>query len=226
MAPGGITAVRVCPLCGSAGGDGPSRKTQPVAGSDFLRCARCSLVFRAPEAHLSLEAEREFYLTHENDPYDPGYRKFLGQLAEPLIRRLAPGAEGLDYGCGPGPALPLMLQERGLPTLGFDPFFARYPALLERSYDFVTCTETAEHFRDPAHEFAKLRSLLRPGGWLAVMTQWYTSSTDFKNWRYARDPTHVCFYSAQTFEWLGAALDMDANLITPNICLLQRHLAD
>ena len=39
--------------------------------------------------------------------------RFLGRLAEPLVERLDPGASGLDFGCGPGPALAAMLTRRG-----------------------------------------------------------------------------------------------------------------
>ena len=32
---------------------------------------------------------------------------------EPLLARLGPASHGLDYGCGPGPALATMLREEG-----------------------------------------------------------------------------------------------------------------
>jgi len=44
---------------------------------------------------------------------DPRYRRFLARLAEPLIAHLPKGARGLDFGCGPGPTLSLMLREAG-----------------------------------------------------------------------------------------------------------------
>jgi len=157
----------------------------------------------APEDRPTPEEERAHYRTHRNDAGDPGYRAFLARVADPLAARLAPGAEGLDYGAGPGPALAAMLRERGFPTAVYDPFFAPDADALRRTYDFVTCTETAEHFHAPGDEFARLDGLLRPGGILAVMTEMLEDGRDFAAWRYARDPTHVSFYRPRTMRWIA-----------------------
>ena len=61
--------------------------------------------------HLSAADEKAQYDLHENDPNDPGYRAFLDRLAGPLDKRLAPHSHGLDFGCGPGPTLSVMLEE-------------------------------------------------------------------------------------------------------------------
>jgi SAM-dependent methyltransferase len=188
-----------CPLCH---GD----EVAPLAtvqGKEYLECRTCGLAFLQPEARLDSVAERARYELHENDPGDLGYRDFLGRLARPLIRRLQPGAHGLDYGSGPGPTLSLMLEEKGFPMEIYDPFFAPDPAVLERRYDFVTCTETAEHFHDPAREFGRLHRLIRPGGWLGVMTETREPERSFQDWHYVREPTHVCFYQARTMEWVA-----------------------
>lgn len=89
------------------------------------------------------------YDLHRNDPDDGDYRNFLARLVTPLMQRLHPGMEGLDYGYGPGPALAQMLTEAGMRMALYDPFYAPDTAVLNRTYDFVTCTETAEHFRRP-----------------------------------------------------------------------------
>lgn len=195
-----MTDHPACTLC-------LSERVRPfvrVQGRAYLECEVCALVFMAPGDRLDAAAERAHYGTHENDPADPGYRAWLDRLALPLAERLAPGAEGLDYGSGPGPALSVMLRERGFETEIFDPFFAPDPAPLGRTYDFVTCTETAEHFFSPAGEFARLDGLLRPGGWLGVMTGVLEEGRVFTDWRYARDPTHVSIYRPATLEWIAA----------------------
>ncbi len=84
----------------------------------------------------------------------------------------------------------------------YDPFFAPDPAVLDGSYDFITCTETVEHFFSPADEFERLNKMLRNGGWLGVMTEMRNDSS-FENWWYTRDPTHVCFYRVETMEWIA-----------------------
>lgn len=169
-----------------------------VEGRDYFRCDACEATFLAPHQHLPAVRERAEYELHRNDGADPGYRRFLDRLAQPLLARLAPACEGLDYGCGPGPLLAGMLREAGHDVAAYDPFFAPDATMLQRDYDFITCTEVVEHFHRPAEEFARLDMLLRPGGWLGIMTCFQTDDARFARWHYRRDPTHVVFYREAT----------------------------
>lgn len=187
-----------CPLCGT-----PARAIDPAHHRRWFDCDACGLVFVHPADRPDAATEAAHYTTHENDPGDPGYRGFLDRLAAPLARLLDPGAEGLDYGSGPGPTLSVMLSERGFPTAAWDPFFAPDPAPLTRTWDFVTCSETVEHFHQPARAYARLSERVRPGGLLAIMTEPVPGDVDLGGWRYARDPTHVSLHRPRTFEWLA-----------------------
>jgi hypothetical protein len=196
-----------------------------VHGRTCFDCGSCGLVFVAPWQRPGPAEERAHYGTHRNHPDDPGYRRFLARLAEPLALRLEPEAEGLDYGCGPGPALPAMLRERGFRVAQYDPYFASDPVVLRRTYDFLTCTEVAEHFHEPAVEFDRLRSLLRPGGWLGLMTEVLKEETRLEGWRYARDPTHVCFYRARTLEWIARGFGWAIERPDPDVALFRAPVA-
>lgn len=196
--PGAATAAPPCPLCGLAQG-----APAVSAGRRFSDCAGCGLVSVDRSALPSPEQAFEQYALHRNDPDDPRYRRFLSQLTAPLLAKLAPGAQGLDFGCGPGPAIGPMLAEAGCPVATYDPCFADDPAVLEHQYDFVTATEVVEHFHHPASAFAQFDALIRPGGWLGVMTLLLTPETDFRTWFYARDPTHVAFYRPGTLRWIA-----------------------
>ncbi len=103
-----------------------------------------------------------------------------------------------------------------------DPFFHPNPEAMDRTYDFVTCTETAEHFHRPADEFARLMSLVRPAGWLAIMTCFQTDDTQFANWHYRRDPTHVVFYREETLRFLAAACGWHCEVPVKNVALMQK----
>ena len=175
-----------------------------------------------PRHWLSRDAELAIYQQHENAVDDPGYRRFLSKLADPLLARLSPGSSGLDYGCGPGPALAAMLAEAGHRVALYDPFFAPDPAPLSQSYDFITCTEVAEHFHTPHAEFTRLRALLRPGGWLAVMTCFQTDDARFRDWHYRTDPSHVVFYRAETFQYLARLWGWNCDIPRKDVALLQR----
>ena len=207
-----------CPVCRAA----TARPFMTVATSDYWRCEACEATFLDPGQRLSPQAERAHYLTHRNDPSDEGYRAFLARLAGPLLERIGPGGEGLDYGCGPGPALAAMLQDAGHRVSLYDPFFADDPAALARTYDFITCTETAEHFHDPRAEFARLDGLLRPGGWLAVMTCFQTDDGRFAAWRYRADPTHVVFYREATLRGLARRLGYSCEIPCKDVALMRK----
>lgn len=209
-----------CPLCAHA--------TDTVAEDRrrrYFQCAACALIFADPATHLAAAAEKAVYDLHRNDPADAGYRAFLARLSTPLLTRLRPGMEGLDYGCGPGPALSAMLAGAGMRMTDYDPHYAPDPAALERDYDFVTCTEVVEHFRQPAEDWARLTALLRPGGWLGVMTQLVISRERFRGWQYKNDPTHVAFYSPQTFAWIGARFGLTVERADTAVLLLRKPLS-
>jgi hypothetical protein len=109
----------------------------------------------------------------------------------------------LDYGAGHQPVLSEHLRALGYTMTIYDPYFWPATEALETSYDFVVACEVAEHFFDPAAEFARLRRLVRPAGALLLNTEIYNDGIEFENWYYRRDPTHVVFYSARTLEWIG-----------------------
>jgi hypothetical protein len=103
-----------------------SGRAEPFAhvdGRDYWRCPQCGATFLDDSQLPDPDTERAQYLLHENDPADERYRAFLNRLAQPLLRRLGPAREGLDYGCGPGPALGRMLIEAGHAVRFYDPFF-------------------------------------------------------------------------------------------------------
>lgn len=195
---------------------------QTIGTSLYWRCHDCQGTFIDESCLPDTESELAQYRLHRNAIADPGYRAFLNRLAAPLLARLKAPAEGLDYGCGPGPALAQMLTEAGHPMRVYDPFFAPDAAALQRTYDFITCTETAEHFHQPAGEFERLDRLLRPGGQLALMTCFQTDDDKFRDWHYRRDPTHVAFYRAETFRHLAARHDWQCEIPVANVVLMKK----
>lgn len=193
-----------CPLCkGSESGLYYTDRTR-----DYFQCGMCGLVFVPERFRLSAEEERARYDLHENDPSDAGYRRFLKGLLEPMAARLKPGAEGLDFGCGPGPTLSLMFAEAGFSCANYDPFYAPDETALLRTYDFVSCSEVIEHCYDPYAVFGQMLSLLKPGGVLGIMTQLVRDREAFARWHYIDDRTHVCFFSNETLKWVGDTFDV------------------
>lgn len=216
--PGAASSPPTCPVCLESA----PRPFMVVGGRDYWRCEACEATFLAPTQRPTPADERAEYLLHANDPQDAGYRCFLSRLAGPLLARLPPACEGLDYGCGPGPALAAMLREAGHDVALYDPFFAPDAAVLERRYDFITCTEAAEHFHDPAGEFDRFDRMLRPGGWLALMTCFQTDDARFARWHYRRDPTHVVFYRAATFQCIARRFGWQCEVPCKDVVLMRK----
>lgn len=201
---------------------------------DYWRCEGCAATFVDPAQLPDIAVERAQYALHQNHPDDVGYRAFLERLATPLLQRLRSrqtqgrdaGLRGLDYGCGPGPALATMLREAGHRMALYDPLFCDDPAVLTGAYDFITCTEVAEHFHHPAQEFARLDRLLEPGGWLGVTTSFMPDDGHFARWHYRRDPTHVVFYRAETFDELARRRGWYCEIPCINVALLLKPESD
>lgn len=114
-----------------------------------------------------------------------------------------------------------MLAERGLTVRAYDPIYAPATMSLQAQYDFVTCTEAVEHFHRPAREWSLLIALLKPTGWLAIMTKLHQGKDAFSTWHYKNDPTHVSFFSRRSFEYLADRDRLRLEFIGNDVILLQ-----
>ena len=209
---------RQCIVCGTFSADFFAR----VDGARYERCGTCGATFLNPAQRLSSEEESAQYRLHRNDPDDDGYRRFLSKLADPLLQRLPLQAKGLDYGCGPGPALACMLSEAGHHVRLFDPLFFPDSEALADLYDFIVCAEVIEHFHRPAEEFARLDRMLRPGGWLALMTCFQTDDERFAAWHYRREQTHVVFFSEATLRYIARQHRWRCEIPVKDVALMQK----
>ena len=104
----------------------------------------------------------------------------------------------------------------------YDSFYYPDRRVFHGSYDFISATEVVEHLHRPGMELARLWSLLRPGGTLAVMTKLVRDPGAFANWHYKNDPTHVCFFSADTWRWWAARQDAELELVGADVILLEK----
>lgn len=157
--------------------------------------------------HLSLLEEKAIYDLHENSLDDAGYLTFLSRAITPLKSYLTnkrkSEVKGLDYGCGPAPALANQLQNDGYSVDVYDPIYAPNQAILNSQYDFVSCTEVVEHFNNPKPALETLFNLVKPQGVLVIMTKLVINQERFAQWHYKNDLTHVAFYCEQTFEYIA-----------------------
>jgi len=206
-----VPEEQVCPLC--CYGDAIAYHQDKTRL--YLNCRVCDLVFVPPAQHLSAVDEKACYDLHNNQADDPGYRRFLDRLFSPMCERLTPGASGLDIGCGPGPTLSGMFEDMGHAVALYDPFYAPDTSVLSARYDFITLSEVIEHMATPGSDMDNLWSCLKPGGWLGIMTKRVHDLEAFRGWHYITDPTHISYFSEETFRWMTArwtAMGHAANL--------------
>jgi hypothetical protein len=115
-----------------------------------------------------------------------------------------------------------MLKSDGYKMEIYDPFFFPDEDVFSKHYSFITCTETAEHFFNPYEEFKALDEILKKKGWLALMTCFMTEDDLFEGWHYRKDPTHVSFYSEETFKVIAAQRNWTVEIPAKDIVLFNK----
>ena len=214
-----------CPLCHGLFSESETELFFEDKKRPYYRCNHCALVFVPPAYHLSSESEKAEYDKHENVIDDPGYLKFLSRVIDPLVVRLNQYQcvpSGLDFGCGPGPALAAELNRSGFKCAVYDIYYHNDPEVLNKQYDFVTCTEVVEHFNDPASALKVLFSLVKPGGVLAIMTKLVINKERFSTWHYKNDPTHISFFSQETMAFLSDQFGFSVEFIDNDVIFFSR----
>lgn len=186
----------------------------------YYCCQECHLIFVPKEQHLPEEALKNRYSFHQNNPDDEGYCQFLNTLLGPIEAYLKPQSKGLDYGCGPGPTIAKLMGKRGHQVENYDLFFAHDISKLERSYDFVTCTEVVEHFVNPHQDWRQLMQV-SSGAVLGVMSSFYSNDVEFSSWYYKNDPTHVAFYQEKTIHYLKDYYQLELLEFNPRFAIFK-----
>lgn len=213
-----------CTLCQSS--DLKLIRSHVVVNSEgqCFHCQNCDLIFKNPADYWSWEKQKHRYDQHNNNLEEPGYVQYFEQLLKPLDSYLREFSikHGLDWGSGPEPVLQELMKRRGVKMDIFDPIYHNFEEVLEQSYPLLTCTEVIEHFMEPRKSLVKMQGFLGEGGVFAGMTQFHLGPEHFANWWYAKDPTHVSFYSEKTFHWLSEFLGLKILSLHSPIFILQR----
>lgn len=208
-----------CPLCDN------SKSFYTLQGQQkrvFQECENCRLIFTESKFFPSLAEERSRYLSHNNGIQYPGYVNFLKQIIEPSLPFLSANMRGLDYGCGPMPTLSILLKNEGLLCLDYDPLF--FPVMPDGLFDFIFATECFEHFHKPGKEIEKISGILKPGGYLMIMTTQWESRDNFSSWYYTNDLTHVSFYHKNTFDYIADEYGFSQKLLKDSkIVILKKN---
>lgn len=190
---------------------------------EYWQCLVCDVVFVPQLFHLQKNEEKAEYDLHQNSSDDIGYRKFLERILQPVLGQISEKSVGLDFGCGPGPTLSKMFEEKGHKMSLYDLYYYPDKTVLRYRYDFITLSEVAEHLAQPMGIFTQLWQLLKEEGILAVMTKRVHGKEAFSSWHYKNDPTHIIFYSEATARWLAKQLNAQLDIIGADVFLLRKR---
>lgn len=209
-----------CPLCNSN-----SNFYHQDNRRRYFNCTYCDLVFVEPTMLPSAREEKAEYDLHQNAFDDQGYIQFLNRMVIPIEQYIDKPSEGLDFGCGPNAVLASLLENRGYTMTTYDPYYANHKNVLsaEREYNFIVCTEAIEHFHQPKREWELWQTLLKPKGWIAIMTKRVINKDRFASWHYKNDQTHVSFFSDNTFKYLAEKYHFSLKLVSSDIVLLHKQ---
>lgn len=211
-----------CPVC--------AKSTDIILTSDFDKeyhlCSNCELIFLDSKYFISHEEEKDRYSKHDNNAQNKGYVKmfknFISVAIEPFIQE----GMALEFGCGHGPVLGDMLKDMGFLVDLYDYYFYPEWEPEKDKYDLVTTTEVLEHIANPNTAFEVFSKVIKPGGLLSLMTLFAPQDKSvFSSWWYAKDDTHIVFYTEKTIAYLAKKYGFDIVFCNgKNICTLRKKL--
>ncbi|QEN06095.1 methyltransferase domain-containing protein [Thiospirochaeta perfilievii] len=210
----------ICPLCNSL----EVKFYLKDKKREYLICNSCELIYVPKSYHLTSVEERSRYVKHDNSIDDPSYLNFLSRIVGPLLSNITniDSSEGLDFGCGPGPVLKKILEKSNLVLEEYDLYFKNDKELLKRNWDFIVSTEVVEHLIKPGEVLIDLWKIINEKGFLAIMTRLYDGVENFNAWYYKGDPTHICFFSKNTFNYLAQLFNCEIQFFDKDIIILKK----
>lgn len=188
-----------CRVCGHL----TTEWTHLRMASKYFYCNHCEFISKDETMRVTPEEAFRIYNTHKNSIDDQRYvayfQKFLKEAVFPFSNGMK---NGFDFGSGPDPVLAQILtRDYGYEMDIYDLYYAPDRIHIGKKYDLVTSTEVAEHIPEPLNYFRQLKSLLTDTGTLAIMTQFHqNNSLHFSDWHYARDKSHISFYTEKTMK--------------------------
>jgi len=208
-----------CPLCNNL----QTYTFSQDKKREYFRCRNCHIIFVPQIYHLDNEKEKKRYDLHINNSNDKNYISFLSRIINPLISYISPYSNGLDFGCGPGPILKKILCDYNYNIDEFDIYFKNDSHLLNKKWDFIVSTEVFEHLSKPYDVLLQLWSILNYNGIILIMTNLYHNEIDFKSWYYKGDPTHISFFSKETFQWISREINCNIEFFDKDIIILKKY---
>jgi len=176
--------------------------------------------------YLEASLEKKHYDNHDNNLESLGYVKMFENLIEEFVIPESNNIKtALDFGCGEGEVLPILLERAGISCDRYDLFYFPQKVYEDKKYDLIVSTEVIEHLANPLDTIKELLLHLNKDGYLLLMTYFHPSDDEkFLKWFYIKDMTHIGFFSLKTFEYLASELGLEIlKHNSKNIVLLKNN---
>lgn len=177
----------------------------------YYRCKECDYIFMDNEHHLDATLEKKHYDNHDNNLESLGYVKMFENLINEFVKIESNSINtALDFGCGEGEVLPILLERVGISCDRYDLFYFPQKVYKDKKYDLIVSTEVIEHLANPLDTLKELLLHLNKDGYLLLMTYFHPSDDEkFLKWFYIKDVTHIGLFSLKTFEHLASELGLE-----------------
>ncbi len=182
-------------------------QTDEFVNDDILyyHCKRCEYIFKSPKYYRDFDTQKKRYNLHQNEEESEGYIAYFQRFLDFVLPLVSTPKNSLDFGCGVSSLLSKLLINNGIECDYYDPIYYPNREYKDKKYDLIVSVEVYEHLHNPNKVFKELISLLNSGGYLAIQTEFHPNNVaKFKKWYYHKDPTHILFFRAKTFEVLAS----------------------
>lgn len=209
-----------CPLC---------RKNEffnnqfRVKNKLYGLCKYCGLIQLNKEYLINNYEEKNRYKLHNNSITNEKYTNYLKNIIHTIIKPyLKKDDYILDFGSGPEPVLSELLKKDGYRNVYvYDKYFSDNKSAFNRNYNAITAIEVIEHVININDIISNLCRRLKKDGYLIIKTNFY-NNTDFVNWWYVQDITHVTFLSHKTLKYLADFYNMNIISISESSVILKK----
>jgi SAM-dependent methyltransferase len=199
--------MKKCKICSSFATAITDTKTKKI----YHKCLRCSYIFLDEAFYVDEVKEKKHYDKHHNSFESSGYVKMFEDLIEAFVTPHIDSIESaLDFGCGEGEVLPILLERSRIECDRYDIFYFPQKIYEDKKYDLILSTEVFEHLQNPLEVLKELLLHTREGGYLLLMSAFHPNNDEeFFKWWYIRDITHIGFFNIATFEYIANELNLE-----------------
>lgn len=199
--------MKTCKIC--------SNKTEKIidkkTSKEYHKCATCSYIALHESFYVDGVRERAHYDKHHNTLESLGYVKMFEDLVSEFILPYKDSIKtSLDFGCGEGEVLPIVLEREGIKCDRYDLHYFAEKIYKDKEYDLILSTEVFEHLPNPLEVFIELLSHIKKDGYILLMSAFHPDNDEeFFKWWYIRDITHIGFFNMRTFSYMAENLNLE-----------------